>query len=92
MDRASDVSFRKVAVVMFRQARSSQEAVRAAVEQYLRNGYREGFVGEEIIDYLGVDTPSILDDAGYSETEADAAIAVLDELHPSLFREFHPKN
>ena len=88
MDHATNAEFRREAVAMFRQVQGHPERVRAAVETYLRNGYRVGFVGEQLIDYLGVDTPCILDDAGYSRAEADAAVAIQDELHPLIFREF----
>ena len=41
-----------------------------ACARYFRDGEHEGFDHGELIDYLGVSTPSVLDRAGYSEADA----------------------
>src|SRR5258707_10240700 len=37
---------------------------------YFQEGQEEGISYEELIDFLGVSTPSVLDKAGYSDSEA----------------------
>jgi len=38
--------------------------------RYFEHGEQEGISHGELIDFLGVSTPSVLDDAGYSDAEA----------------------
>ena len=37
--------------------------------RYFQEGEQEGISHEELIDFLGVSTPSVLDNAGYSDSE-----------------------
>ena len=37
---------------------------------YFQEGKDEGLSHEELIDFLGISTPSVLDNAGYSDSEA----------------------
>ena len=41
-----------------------------ACVRYFRDGEHEGFDHGELIDYLGVSTPSVLDRAGYSDAQS----------------------
>jgi hypothetical protein len=38
--------------------------------RYFQEGQEEGISHEELIDFLGISTPSVLDNAGYSDSEA----------------------
>jgi len=44
---------------------------------YLQAGDQEGISHEELIDFLGVSTPSVLDSAGYTDSEASDVMKAL---------------
>jgi hypothetical protein len=73
-------------------ARGDTEAVKQAIVDYLENGYSSHLSSGELVDFFCVSTPSILDKAGYSEEEADAAIKLYDEINPELFYKYYPEN
>ena len=60
----------------FRRSVSPQE-LRAALCRYLRRGASVGFSTGELVDFLGVSSPSVLDRAGYSAQQTEEAMRVL---------------
>ena len=83
---------RTTAVDRMARARGDEPAVRAAIAAYLRDGLAAPDAYHSpaaLTDYFCVDTPSILDDAGYSEAEGNRATELFDEIIPALVREFH---
>ena len=84
---------RRAAVEGLARARGDEHAVRAAIAAYLRDGLSVTDVyhsPQALTDYFCVDTPSILDDAGYTPAEADRATELFDEIMPLLFKETRP--
>jgi phosphohistidine phosphatase SixA len=61
-------------------ARGDTEAQKQALCRYYRRGLRANLTAEELIDFLGVSSPSIWEEAGYSEAEADALMQLSDSL------------
>jgi hypothetical protein len=59
-----------------RRSTSAQE-LRTALCRYLRRGAIAGFSTGELVDFLGVSSPSVLDQAGYTEQQAEEAMRVL---------------
>jgi hypothetical protein len=83
MSRSSDEEYERAvrklllpAAEDFRRSVSAQE-LRAALCRYLRRGADAGFSTGELVDYLGVSSPSLLEQAGYSEQHAEEAMRVL---------------
>ncbi len=62
-----------------RNAKSPQH-LRAALCRYLRQGAALRRSTGELVDYLGVSTPSIVDRAGYSDQQAEEVVRVLGTL------------
>jgi hypothetical protein len=73
-------------------ARGNIEAIKQAIVDYLEKGYSAHLSSGELVDFFCVSTPSILDKAGYSEEEADAAVRLYDEINPELFHKYYPEN
>lgn len=69
-------------------AKGDNRAIAAAITSYLETGYSAHVTSGELVDFFCVSTPSILDKAGYSEAEADSAVALYDEIAPSVFKKF----
>ena len=91
IDEDAHQRLRNSAVEAMRAARGDVVAVRRAITEYLRAGYssREVYFSPgSLTDYFCVDTPSILDDAGYRGVEADEAVTIFDEVNTVLVREF----
>jgi len=68
-------------------AREQLEAVmggdldlRIALCRYLKQGAGAGFSTGELVDWLGVSTPSILDEAGFDGPGSEAAMELLGSL------------
>lgn len=57
--------------------RSSPTGVRDALRRYLKQGIGAGFSTGELIDWLGISSPSILDDAGFDDAEAAEAMKIV---------------
>ncbi|MCM2273681.1 MAG: hypothetical protein NDI75_02620 [Candidatus Didemnitutus sp.] len=72
----------KEAAAEFRHAKNEQEK-KLACCRYLKRGDLAGLSHSELIDFLGVSTPSILELAGYSDDEAqevmDALVGISDD-------------
>jgi len=67
----------RLAAEDFRQATSSEQEQRAAICRYLRRGDAADYSTGELVDFLGVSSPSVLDMAGYSD---EAALRVMEML------------
>lgn len=63
-----------------REARGDAVRQRQALCRYYGRGYRAHLTPGELIDFLGVDTPSILDRAGYTATEGEELMRLSDDL------------
>lgn len=63
-----------------RQAKGDVELQKKCLYRYYRQGEHAHLSAEELIDFLGVSTPSILEIAGYNEEEAAALMALSDSL------------
>lgn len=55
-------------------------AIRTFLIGFLRSGRRAGLSQGELIDYLAVSSPSVLDRANLDSTAQDRAMAILGEL------------
>ena len=66
-----------------RQAKGDAVEQRLVLCRYYKRGDRANLTPSELIDFLGVSTPSIFDMAGYTDEEGDAAMVVLtrDEIN-----------
>ena len=63
-----------------RQAEDSPELQKLVLCRYYKRGEGANLTAGELIDFLGVNTPSILDAAGYTDEEGDALMAISDAL------------
>lgn len=73
-------------------ARGNADAVKQAITDYLEKGYSSYLTSGQLVDYFCVSTPSILDMAGFSEEEAEAAVELYDVINPELFAKYYPDN
>ena len=95
MDENNDEAYRRLrqeAVERLARARGDEEAIKAAISTYLRDGLSDTDTYHSpaaLTDYFCVDTPSILDDTGYSEEEADRTTDLFDDLMPIIFEQIH---
>jgi hypothetical protein len=67
--------FMRLTAGEFRQSAASEQEQRAAACRYFRRGVAAGYSHGELVDFLGVSSPSVLDMAGYS---GEAALRVMD--------------
>ncbi|MCW1922539.1 hypothetical protein OKA05_08230 [Luteolibacter arcticus] len=72
--------FTRLAADVFRQSAFSEQKQRAAICRYLRLGAASGFSQAELIDFLGVSTPSVLEMADYSDAAAQQVMAMLADI------------
>lgn len=63
-----------------RQAKDSAEAQKQALCRYWKRGDRANSTPSELIDFLGVSSPCILEDAGCNDEEGDALMQMSDAL------------
>ena len=73
-----------------REANGDQQAIAAAITTYLETGYKAHLSSGELVDFFCVSSPSILDNAGYSEEESDLAVELYDQIDPAVFKKFRP--
>jgi hypothetical protein len=78
---------RERTVDAMRLARGNEAIIRSTITDYLKDGLPIE-VPEALTDYFCVDTPSILDDAGFPDSEAESATALFDEIAKEAVREF----
>jgi hypothetical protein len=70
----------RLAAEDFRRSAATEQEQRAALCRYFRRGAEADLSHEELIDFLGVSTPSVLDMAGYSHAAADRIMLMLREI------------
>jgi|SRR5579871_2473219 len=63
-----------------RESKGDPERQKQALCRYYKRGERANLTAGELIDFLGVSTPSILDMAGYTEEEGDAVMEISDTI------------
>jgi hypothetical protein len=63
-----------------RQAKNNAERQKRALCRYYWRGLQANLTASELIDFLGVSSPSILDRAGYDEAESSAIMNLSDSL------------
>jgi hypothetical protein len=68
----------------FRRAGRSVEEQRRACIRYFRRGHEAGVSHAELIDFLGVSTPSVLDKAGYSDEDSQRVMDMLVEISDEI--------
>ena len=74
------------------QAKGDKRAIATAITIYLETGYNAHLTSGELVDFFCVDTPSILDKAGYLEADADMAVELYDEIEPGIFKKFRSRS
>jgi hypothetical protein len=70
----------------FRQSAGTEQEQRAAICRYFRRGEAADFSHPELIDFLGVSTPSVLDMAGYSDAAAQRVMEMLADITDEQIR------
>lgn len=63
-----------------RDAKGDPARQKGVLCRYYKRGEQVKLTASELIDFLGVSTPSILDMAGYSEDEGKAVFVISDEI------------
>ena len=63
-----------------RQAKGDPFVEKQALCRYYQRGERAHLTPGELIDFLAVSTPCILDDANYSDAEAESLMQISDSL------------
>ncbi len=63
-----------------RQAEGDPERQKQALIRYYRQGEQSNLTAGELIDFLGVSSPSILEMAGYTDEEGDAVMEISDSI------------
>lgn len=71
---------RNYALEQLEAVRESDLDLRVALCRYLKQGTGAGFSTGELVDWLGVSTPSILDEAGFDAPSSEAAMELLASL------------
>jgi hypothetical protein len=72
--------FTRLAADDFRRSAATEQEQRAALCRYFRRGADADFSHPELIDFLGVSTPSVLDTAGYSHAAAARVMLMLRDM------------
>ena len=67
---------RRYAVEQLQPVKGNPPELRAALCRYLKQGQGAGFSTGELVDWLGVSSPSLLSQAGYNDDEAAMAMAM----------------
>jgi predicted XRE-type DNA-binding protein len=67
----------------FSEAKGQPESIRKILIQYLQTGAGKGYSQAELIDFLGVSTPSVLDLAEYPEEDQNSVMQLLAGLKES---------
>jgi predicted XRE-type DNA-binding protein len=65
---------------VFRDAPDDAAGLRQALLTYLRLGKTGGFSQSELIDFLGVSSPSILESAGLGESRQNLLMSILGDI------------
>src|SRR5258708_18870723 len=87
MEEISPDNYRRIvgkltnqAAAEFRQASQSIAEQRQACCRYFKRGELADISQPELIDFLGVSTPSVLDMAGYSDTDAQRLMEMIADI------------
>jgi hypothetical protein len=83
-DLANDAalaSLKTETVALLSAASDHSANLRLAIEYYLRTGYSLGLCASELIAFFCVDTPTILEEAGFEGAAGDSVAALFDEVH-----------
>ena len=72
--------FTRRAAEDFRRSVATEQEQRAAICRYFRRGADADFSHPQLIDFLGVSTPSVLDMAGYSDAAAQRVMDMLGDI------------
>ncbi len=67
-------------VVELHAVKGNAEGERQALIRYYRRGELANVTTDELIDFLAVSSSNILENAGYSDEESDALMAISDSL------------
>ncbi len=78
--------FTRLAADDFSQSAATEQEQRAAICRYFRRGADADFSHPELIDFLGVSTPSVLDMAGYSDAAAQRVMEMLADISDEQIR------
>ena len=70
----------RTTVPELRSHRLNPEALRVALSRYFARGLKARLSTCELVDFLGVSTPSLLDTAGYSDSEITSAMRLAGSL------------
>lgn len=70
----------QVTATELRAAKGNPDQERQALCRYYKRGDTANLTPSELIDFLGVSSPSILDMAGYDEEDGDAIMRISDSL------------
>jgi len=68
---------RRYAVEQLQPAKASEVAIRSALCRYLKQGLGAGLTTGELVDWLGVTSPSLLSQAGYDDAHVARAMDIL---------------
>lgn len=66
----------QITAAELRQTRNDSELRHQALCRYYKRGLQANLSPGELVDFLGVSTPSILDRAGYDDEQGDAVMAM----------------
>ena len=72
--------FMRLAADDFRRSAGTELEQRAALGRYFRRGAGADLSHPELIDFLAISTPSVLDMAGYSDTAASRVMEMLCDI------------
>ena len=73
-------AFTKQAAIDFRQAGRSIEQQRLACCRYFKRGKMANLSTGELVDFLSISSPSVLDMAGYSDEDAQRVVEMIGEI------------
>jgi hypothetical protein len=76
--------FTREAADDFRRAGQDFVEQHRACVRYFRRGHSVGLSHPELIDFLGVSTPSVLDKAGYSDEDSQRVMGMLADISDEI--------
>ena len=66
----------EIAASELRKAKENPEQQKQALCRYYKRGERANLTSGELVDFLGISSPSIFDMAGYTDEERDEAMEI----------------
>jgi len=76
---------KKTTAAHLQNIKSDPQKQRQVILDYWKRGLKANLGPSELIDFLGVDTPSIVDLADYTEKESDTIMEISDSLGAILY-------